>query len=81
MSGIMIKMGKAVLTNLTNNIMVNSLLHSQDLIHISPPPPVPPTFNLSFNTQTEDLVHAGVIDSSDGRVLALHARGPGFESW
>ena len=43
-------------------------------------PPIPPTPNLSLNTQTEDLVHEDRIDSSDGRVLALHAKGPGFES-
>ena len=43
-------------------------------------PPYPPTPNLSLNTQTEDLVHEDRIDSSDGRVLALHAKGPGFES-
>ena len=67
--------------NINVCIMVNFLLQSQSLLHIFlPPPPIPPTSNLSSNTQTEDLGHAGRIDSSDGRVLALHAKGPGFEA-
>ena len=66
--------------NINFCIMVNFLLLSQGLIHIFLPPPIPPTSNWSFNTQIEDLVQAGRIDSSDGRVLALYARGPGFES-
>ena len=63
-------------------IMVNFYFRSQGLIsgcYISPPP-IPLISNLSFTIQTENLLHAGRIDSSDGRVLALHAKGPGFES-
>ena len=66
--------------NINLCIMVNFLFQSQGLIHYISTPPIPPTSNLSLNTQTEDLIHAGRIESSDGRVLALHARGPGFES-
>ena len=65
--------------NINVCIMVNFLLQSQGLLHIFPPP-IPPTSILSSNTLTEDLGHSGRIDSSDGRVLALHAKGPGFES-
>ena len=66
--------------NINVCIVVNFLLQSQGLLHIFLRPPIPPTSDLSSNTQTEDIGHAGRMDSSVGRVLALHARGPGFES-